>query len=65
MLNTYTSGQHSLRAELELRYWQLVLQLTRVAAGAHAWGQIFFENRYFMALAFMSGILMGLISVIK
>jgi hypothetical protein len=65
MLNFYTTGQDSLREELKLRYWQFVLQLTRLAAGARQWACLFNQNRKIMALAFFSGILIGLIPLLK
>jgi|WetSurMetagenome_2_1015567.scaffolds.fasta_scaffold1329174_1 hypothetical protein len=64
MLNFYMSGQSEWREELKLKYWQFVLRLARAATGARRWAHLFNENRNFMALAFLTGLLIGLISVL-
>ena len=65
MINTCASRRPALREELKLRYWQFVLQLTRVAAGAKEWAHLFKQNRKVMALAFFTGVLIGLIPLLK
>ena len=65
MLNIYTSGQATWREELKLRYWQLVLRLTRLATAAHQWARLFHQNRTLMAVAFLIGVLLGLIPLIR
>jgi hypothetical protein len=65
MLNFYTSESHPVREELKLRCWQFVLRLTRLAAGAQEWAHLFNQNRKLMALAFLTGVLIGLIPLIK
>ena len=65
MLNLYLSGQHTLRKELVLRYWQLVLRLTQLAAGVYRWACIFIENLNLMMLAFLAGLLIGLVPLLK
>ena len=57
--------RHSLSQEVKLRCWQGVLGLTRLAAGAQQWVRLFNENRRLMALAFLGGVLIGLIPLIK
>ena len=53
MLNFYTSGPSSLREELKLRYWRLVLRLTRFAAVAHQWLHLFYQNFHFFCSLFV------------
>jgi len=65
MINLYTSRRPALREELKLRYWQFILQLTRLAAGAKEWAHLFNQNRKLMALAFLVGVLIGLIPLLK
>ena len=65
MINLYTSRHLTLREELKLRYWQFVLQLTRAAAGAKEWAHLFRQNRRLMALAFLTGVLIGLIPLLR
>ena len=54
-----------LHDELQLKYWQFILRVTRFAAQAKRWGAIFAQNRAIMALAFLAGILIGLIPAIR
>jgi hypothetical protein len=63
MLNQYNPVP--LQDEIKLKYWQFVLGLTRVAAHAKRWGIIFNQHRTIMALAFLAGILLGLIPALK
>ena len=65
MLNLYSPNHQSWREELKLRYWQFVLQLTRLAGGVRLWVQLFSENRALMALAFLTGVLIGFIPLFK
>ncbi len=57
--------RHSLSQEVKLRCWQGVLGLTRLAIAAQQWVCLFNENRRLMALAFLFGVLIGLIPLIK
>ena len=65
MINLCTSRRPALREELKLRYWQFILQLTRIAAGAKEWAHLFNQNRKLMALAFLIGVLIGLSPLLK
>ena len=65
MINFCTPRRLALREELKLRYWQFVLQITRLAAGAKQWAHLFNQNRKVMALAFLVGVLMGLIPLMR
>ncbi len=65
MVHLYTSRRLAFREELKLRYWQFILALTRLAAGAKEWAQIFNQNRKLMALAFLVGVLIGLVPLLK
>ena len=64
MLNMYKPTPLDVREELKLKYWQFLLGLTRVAAGARRWFTLFNQNRKLMALAFLVGVLLGLIPLI-
>ncbi len=63
MLNQYRPI--NLEDEVKLRYWQFVLRLTRLAAGAKQWGLIFRQHRAIMAVAFLAGIMLGLIPALR
>lgn len=63
MLNLY--NPLDLHDELQLKYWQFVLRVTRFATQAKRWGSLFKQNRAIMAMAFLTGILIGLIPAIR
>ncbi len=53
-----------LRQEFLLRYWQSLLGLTRLAVTARAWLALFYTHRRLMAMAFLVGVLIGVIPFI-
>ena len=55
----------AVREELRLRQWQLILGLTRLAAQARRWARIFNQHRSLMALAFLIGVLLGLLPLMR
>ena len=64
MLNLYNHPLVlDLQDELRLKYWQLVLRLTRLAATGRRWVIIFNQHRLYMLAAFVSGVLIGLIFI--
>ena len=65
MLSFYTPGQHPLREELKLKYWQGILGLTRLALRAQQWAHLFAQHRKLMALSFLTGVLIGLLPLLK
>lgn len=55
------SRRLTFREELRLRQWQLILALTRWATEARRWAGLFNQHRSLMMLAFLSGVLLGLL----
>jgi hypothetical protein len=59
------SRRLAIREELRLRQWQAILACTRLAGQARRWAALFNRNRSLMALAFLIGVLLGLLPLLR
>jgi hypothetical protein len=65
MTNLRRPRSLSFKEALALKKWQCLLALTRLVAEARRWAGIFNRNRSLMALAFLGGMLLGLLPLLR